>query len=204
MAGDRAAGNRSRIATPPHLRPAARAFPAVRIRFGRTGAADSPTRAAESPVRRVVVDASVLLAGLFKIGTVRDLLLTTESCFFSAPDYLQSEVHRHLFDVSLRSQLSAETVRVVLEDLLSQIELAPFGLYAHRIEEARRVMGKAHAPEDVDYVALALSLDAPIWTLDNDFRRMSRVATLTTRELERALLEGASRTTTERPRASRA
>ncbi len=153
--------------------------------------------------RVVVVDASVLLAGLFKDGTVRDLLLTTESCLFAAPEYVRTEADRHLIDVALRSQLPPETVRAVLEDLLSQVDLAPFGAYAHRIDEARRVAAKAGAPEDADYVALALSLDAPIWTLDVDFRRIPKVATLTTRELERAIHEGESPSPSRRARRSR-
>ena len=151
-------------------------------------------------MKRVVVDSSVLLASLFKDGTVRDVLMTAEDALFVAPAYVQSEVERHFSDISARSGIPPETVRAVLTDVLSFVELAPLVVYQSSMAEARDLCRRAHASGDEDFVALALALGAPIWTLDRDFGRISGLQVLDTARA-RSVLEAAQRT--ERRRRSK-
>ena len=137
-------------------------------------------------MKRIVVNASVVLAGLFKDGTVRDILLTFEDAEFVAPQYLRSEVERHLPEIVARSGKSEATLRAVLEDLLSAIDLLPVEMYSNSLERAREIARRADAKGDEDYLAMALALDAPVWTLDKDFTRASGVRALRTSEVERS------------------
>jgi len=134
-------------------------------------------------VKRIVVDASVLLAGLFKDGTVRDALLNTHESLFAAPSYLKDEATRHLAEVAARARIPAPTVEAVLEDLLGAIELMPPGVYSGSMQFAMKLARAVGALEDADYLALALALDAPIWTLDKDFRRIPGIRVLSTRDV---------------------
>ena len=133
-----------------------------------------------------MVDASVVLAGPFKDGTVRDILLTFEDAEFVAPKYLRSEVERHLSEIVARSRKPEAILRAVLEDLLSAIDLVPVEMYSNSMERAREIARRADAKGDKDYLAMALAFDAPVWTLDKDFARATGVRALHTSEVEQS------------------
>jgi predicted nucleic acid-binding protein len=135
-------------------------------------------------VRQVVVDASVVVAGLLKDGTARDALLSSEDVAFVAPGYLSEEVDRHLNRLADRSGLPVATIEAVLQDLLSVIELVPEAVYAPWIPQARAMARTAHAQGDEEYIALSLALAAPIWAYDRDFSRIPGIKSVSTRELE--------------------
>jgi predicted nucleic acid-binding protein len=135
-------------------------------------------------LKRIIVDASVLLAGMFKDGTVRDLLLNYDGAEFLAPIYIKSEIERHIPEVVRRSGKSKESVRIVLEDIISVIELVPPEVYSSVMDQARSLARRADASGDEDYFALAIALDAPVWTLDRDFVRAREVRVLRTDQIE--------------------
>jgi predicted nucleic acid-binding protein len=135
-------------------------------------------------VKRIIVDASVLIAGLMADGTVRDLLLTRTDLAFCAPSFVETEVKRHLKRISDRADLPTEMVQSVLTDLLGTIDLIPRAVYSSALGEARQLSRDAGAHRDEDYVALALSLACEIWTLDKDFGRVKRIRTLDTRAVD--------------------
>jgi len=137
-------------------------------------------------VRRIIVDASVVLAGLFKDGTVRDVLLNSDDVDFVAPKYVASEIERRIPEVVFRTKKPEATVRAVLEDLLSAIELVPAEAYSGSIARALRLAKREGAEGDEDYIALALALDSPIWTLDKDFDRVRGIITLKTADVDRS------------------
>ena len=137
-------------------------------------------------MRRIIVDASVVLAGLFKDGTVRDVLLNNDDVDFVAPKYVASEIERRIPEVVFRTKKPEATVRAVLEDLLSAIELVPAEAYSGSIARALRLAKREGAEGDEDYIALALALDSPIWTLDKDFDRVRGIITLKTADVDRS------------------
>jgi len=132
---------------------------------------------------RIVVDASILVAALMANGTVRDALLSPTDHEYVAPKYLESELDRQLSRISARSGLPIESVRALIEDLLEALELIPVGVYAEFLPGAASLVARANAAGDQDYVALALFLDAPIWTLDKDFDRISEISVLKTPDI---------------------
>lgn len=135
-------------------------------------------------MKRIIVDASVILAGLFKDGAVRDLLLNYEGTQYLAPAYLTAEVDRHLTEVVSRTGKPEFTVRAVLEDVLSTIELVPVEIYSASMKVALQIANRAGAAGDADYIAMALHFHGPIWTFDKDFLRARGVRTLRTRDVE--------------------
>ncbi len=132
---------------------------------------------------RVVVDASVVVAALMADGTVRDVLLSSTDHEFFAPLYIQEEVGRNLSRIAARAHLGVETVTALIEDALQVIDLLPAATYSQVLPEAEAVATSVGAKGDEEYIDLAMVLDAPIWTLDKDFRRVKKVKTLSTREL---------------------
>ena len=126
----------------------------------------------------------MVVAGLLKDGTVRDALLNAADIGFSAPSYLKKEVSRHLGRVAARAQVPVATAEAILEDLLGVIDLVPPGVYSPWMDVARGMALRAGALGDEDYLALALALKAPIWTLDKDSLRLQGLRVLSTKDLE--------------------
>lgn len=135
-------------------------------------------------MRPVVVDASVVVAGLFKDGTVRDLLLNTHTFDFCAPEYVRGEAARQIPQISKRAHLPEATIEALLGDFIEAVDLVPLAAYALRMAEAQTPARTAGAEGDADYIALSLALECPIWTLDRDFARIPRLQILSTREID--------------------
>jgi predicted nucleic acid-binding protein len=142
-------------------------------------------------VTRVVVDASVILAGLLRDGTTRGVLLGDHDLRLYTPAAVTEEVDRHLPQVAERSGVSRESIAVVLDRFWSRFEAVPTEGSARFLPSARRRSARAHALHDEAYVALAEALEAPVWTYDKDFRRVVGLEVLSTKDVLR--LAGLSR-----------
>lgn len=126
------------------------------------------TGEAAPPVGSVVVDASVVVAGLVDIdpaGRWAEALLGAGHLV--APHLLPVEVASVLRRLVAAGTLSAEVATLAHADLLDlPIDLYPYPPLAHRIWELR---GNVTA-YDAWYVALAEALSAPVATLDDRLR----------------------------------
>ena len=132
---------------------------------------------------RVVLDASVMVACLFKDGSARRILLHDSETTFLVPPGIQEEAASQLSRVSRRTGLPPETVRSVLEDLLRHVEVIPMRRLRSVEMRARKVARDAGDENDWEYVALSWIEVAPIWTYDADFSRMHGVRTISSAEL---------------------
>ncbi|MFA5862749.1 MAG: PIN domain-containing protein, partial [Candidatus Thermoplasmatota archaeon] len=83
-------------------------------------------------------------------------------------------------EIAKRSRKPASEVRVLIDDVLSRLILVPMELLAAAAERAASLAKAADALDDAPYVACALVVKAPVWTLDKDFERMKDVQTLKT------------------------
>ncbi len=142
---------------------------------------------------RVVLDASVLVACLFKDGNARRTLLDLSAeVLLLAPAELPEEARRQLSRVQARAGLDRATLEGILSLLLERIEVVSRAGYAPFEERAKELARAADAEADWPYVALALAEKAPIWTYDKDFRRVVGLKVLTTAEVQ-ALEQGSRR-----------
>ena len=130
----------------------------------------------------LIVDANVLLAAFLKDALTRELLLDSRLCL-SAPEYLISEISRHLKrNAPLRKRigLSSEELDELFEILTRNIKTYPKRAYASHLKEA---LSLAPHEEDAPYLALALFLDSPVWSNDQGLKNQEKVRIYTTSEL---------------------
>lgn len=132
---------------------------------------------------RIVVDASVLVAALMADGRARFVLLHSQKTLY-VPAFVFAEVERHVDAIAKRARLDRSTVLAALEVLRSHLEELPHALLVPHLDRARRLADDADAAGDEHYIAAALALDAPIWTYDDDFRRVKGVRVCSTRDVE--------------------
>jgi len=134
-------------------------------------------------VKRIVLDASVVVACLFKDGSARRILLHASNVTFLAPPGIQEEAEAQLSRAARRTGLPPETVRLILGDLLRHLEVVPMNRLRSVGAKARKTARDAGDENDWEYVALSWVEDAPIWTYDADFSRMDGVRTISTAEV---------------------
>jgi predicted nucleic acid-binding protein len=123
-------------------------------------------------VIRVVVDASVLVACALADGSSRRTLLDRLDVDFYAPEFVIEELRKKTPRMIALSGLGPTLLSELLDELVKRVTIVPAEGYSSKRKEAIRLATAAGAHGDEDYVALALALDAPIWTFDKDFLRI--------------------------------
>ena len=132
---------------------------------------------------RVVVDASVVLAGLIASGTTRRILLGRHDLEFYVPSVIVEEVRRHLPIAVQKSKIPAPIVEELAEEIFAAMQVVPAELFSSAIDSAKSRCSAAGAHHDELYVALADVLDAPIWTFDKDFERVAKVRVVSVEDM---------------------
>lgn len=130
---------------------------------------------------RLVVDANVVLSGLFRDGTTRELLRHAPLDVY-APERLDVEVGRHVDEVARRGNIDRVRLQAVLARLLDQVQMVPAALIAPHAAEAIRRCRRA-GRNDAAYVACCLAIDALLWTHDRRLASEAGVDVATTKDL---------------------
>ena len=112
------------------------------------------------------------------VGQTRRTLLSLNRVELFAPACVGDELVKHAPRIARRAGLSTEVVLSLIEDLLSRVSIVQPQGYRGYLNKASSLAERAGALGDEDYIALALALDAPIWTLDKDFGRIAGIRTI--------------------------
>jgi predicted nucleic acid-binding protein len=123
---------------------------------------------------RLVVDTNIIISAMIKDSTVRKIIVESGIDFFT-PDFTFDEINRHLNDICKRNSLSRKINLKILSILSKYINVVDFGFYAHKITEARKIIGKIDE-KDIPFLALALSFENDgIWTNDKHFLKQKKI-----------------------------
>ncbi len=132
--------------------------------------------------KRLVLDANILLRGVFGIR-VRSLLETYESkVSFYAPDICFDDARKYIPNLAVRRKFDPTAGLQLLEALSELVETVDISLY-ESYKELASVRISSRDANDWPIVATSLLLDCPIWTEDQDFFG-SGLATWTTDRVE--------------------
>jgi predicted nucleic acid-binding protein len=135
-------------------------------------------------VKRVVVDANVLIACLVADGRTREVFLRSGNVRFTVPDVIFEEVERHLEEISAKAHVPLGTSRALLRELTKHVEVLPQALWASALPHAKELTRTAHASNDEPYVALALVQSAPVWSFDRALIRIPNLRIVNTAAVE--------------------
>lgn len=116
----------------------------------------------------LVLDANILIRAVFG-ERVRQILETYEDAVaFYAPDVCFLDAARYIPEIAQRRNFSAEIANSVLLGIRRIVQPVDRSLY-EEYEQAARERIDSRDADDWPVVALALLLDVPIWTEDQDF-----------------------------------
>lgn len=131
---------------------------------------------------RLVVDTSVLIAGLLKASKVQRLLLDP-AMEFCLPEHALEEVLHHAPMIRQRAKLAPDTFDLLMALLTSQMEIVSESRLRPWISKAQRAIGHRD-PGDVPFVATAYAIRCDgIWSDDADFQEVTDVPVWTTPRL---------------------
>ena len=135
----------------------------------------------------LVVDANVLLASLLKDAVTRELLLDSRLKLFAPEHFISESLHLLRSNSSLKKRigLSGKDLEELFYLLTQEIETVPKKSYTPKMMEAIEL---APHREDAPYLALALSMNIPVWSNDKGMKIQKKIKIISTSELI-ALLE---------------
>jgi predicted nucleic acid-binding protein len=120
---------------------------------------------------QVVVDTNILFAALVgRQSRLREMLLTEAGINFCCPRFVFTELFKHKERILAATSLSEDELLEALNSLFAHIQFLdesaiPIGHWL----EARRLCVDIDE-KDTPFVALALYLNAPLWTEDDELK----------------------------------
>lgn len=134
----------------------------------------------------LVVDTNVLFS-FFRENPVRSIIINSESFGLGlfTPEYSIDELRSNKSDIFKYSGLKTDKeLEFMIATLKSFVETKPISFFKEFKAESEQI-----SPDDKDspFFALALKLDASIWSNEPRLKRQSRVKVFNTAELRRLL-----------------
>lgn len=128
---------------------------------------------------KLVVDSTVLFATIIRRGKTLELIESDRLELFS-PLFALGEIDEHKQEIIKKSGLSADELMLFIELLRGEVKFIPLDEYVKFFETA---MHLSVDPDDIDFLALALKLNCPIWSNDPDFSMQPEVKVFSTGKL---------------------
>ena len=129
---------------------------------------------------RLVIDTNIVISALIsREGKASSLLFLSELQLY-APPFLLEEIEEHKSEILEKTELSELNFSIALARITSHICFVPVPDYAPYLLTTKKF---SPDPDDLHYLALALSLGCPVWTNDKRLKEQTRVLVLSTHEL---------------------
>jgi len=128
---------------------------------------------------RLVIDANVIFSALIRRAVTSDLLFSDKLELYT-PEFLFTEIDKHRLEICSKSGLSKSRFEQALLLALSEVNIVRHELLKDFIIEAKQICPD---PNDVFYFAVALMLDAAVWSNDKKLKDQNRVKVHSTKDL---------------------
>ncbi|MEA2033742.1 MAG: PIN domain-containing protein [Euryarchaeota archaeon] len=126
-----------------------------------------------------IVDANKVFAAFIAKGIVHDLLFSGK---FKpvGPEKLLEEVEKHKDEIAEKAKKKLEDIELAIKLLEPDFKIFSRPEYTVKLSEGLKL---APHPKDVEYFALALRFDFPIWSNEKTFKKQSKVKVFSTSDL---------------------
>ena len=137
---------------------------------------------------KLVVDTNVLVTFFWRNSVFNRFLLEKNLILFSSELALE-EINRNSPKVLKKAKLSLEEFKKLRRELALKVEFVPLEEYsklfkkAERLAESFKEDEKSNFLKDIDFFALALYLDIPLWSNDKLFKKQSEAVVFSTEDL---------------------
>ncbi len=129
---------------------------------------------------KLVVDTNVLMTYFWKNSETRRILMLNDELELIAPEFSLEEINKHKSEIIKKTKISEEEFKVSKIDLAISIKFFPLEDYRNFLKEAIDI---SPDPNDIDFFALALKTNSPLWTNDTKLKKQNKVKIISTEEL---------------------
>ena len=133
----------------------------------------------------IVVDTNILISALLRDSLTREILLLSPFDMYTLA-CAQDEIQKHKEELIPKSKLNNEQFEYLMRLLFSKMNLVPAKDIEPFRDRAITIMRDIDL-DDSPFLALAMMLNAPIWSNDGHFKRQKAVAVFTSKEILRYL-----------------
>lgn len=128
---------------------------------------------------KFVVDSNILFTYFWENSTTRTLIKNKELDLY-APDFALDEIKKYESEIKRKAKLTKEAFNSIRVDLAMQITFIYLDEYKEFLQQAAGLIEDAN---DIDFLALALQQECPLWSHDKGLKRQDKVKVLGTREV---------------------
>ena len=122
---------------------------------------------------RLTIDTNIIFSAIIKPGKIRDLILQHQELELYAPEELAMELEELKPKILKYTRLTREEVNLVTNTILNKIlKIIPRQAYLQEASQALKLLENTD-PKDTPFVALAMHLNAPLWTGDKKILELS-------------------------------
>lgn len=122
---------------------------------------------------KIIVDTNIIFSALLNSNSrIGEILLNPNSSIqFYSCSYMRSEIKNHWQKLKTISKLSDNQLQTSFLQIVSRISFIEESLIPTAIWNYAESLAKPIDIDDVDFIALSIFLEAPIWTGDKQLYR---------------------------------
>lgn len=128
---------------------------------------------------KIVVDSNILFTFFWKRSVAKELFSNSDAGWYS-PDFAISEIKKYSREIIQKTGISASEFEALLSDLAGIVQFVPLSSYSSFLKKAAAITPDE---DDVDFVALALYLECPVWSNDKQLLEIKEVKVLSTEHI---------------------
>jgi predicted nucleic acid-binding protein len=125
---------------------------------------------------RLVVDTNILYTYFWKNSFARNYMLRIPLILFS-PEFALEEIKANRLDILKKTKISVEKFKILRTEIAMGVDFVSIEIYKEYLNKALNI---SPDPNDVDFFALALKLNIPIWSNDSALKKQNNVLVLST------------------------
>jgi predicted nucleic acid-binding protein len=128
---------------------------------------------------RLVVDSNILFTYFWSDSVARKLF-SKQSLVLIAPEYALTEVNKYSEGIIKKTGIKVDEFKELRIELATMVSFIAEEEYKDKLQKALKICPD---PSDIDFFALALKADCPLWSNDKLLKQQSDVRVLSTHEL---------------------
>jgi predicted nucleic acid-binding protein len=128
---------------------------------------------------RLIVDTNVMFSFFWENSITKKLLLNQNNLLF-APEFALEELKKYEKEIIHKAKITKKEFSEIRKELAILIEFIPLEEYKQFLKK-----GLIASPDsnDVDFFALAIKLELPLWSNDNLLKNQNIIQVLNTKEI---------------------
>lgn len=129
----------------------------------------------------IVLDTNIIMSSLLRNGLTRKIIFLSPLEMYTI-DYAKIEIEAHKEELLNKSKLDERSLNYLSELIFSKIDFVSLENIEPFKNKAEEIMGEVDI-DDSFFLALAMSLNCPVWSNDVHLKKQNIVKVYTTKEL---------------------